>query len=252
MEDGWIVAQSVVAVKSSPSSSAQRAMSSALEAAGLRREDVSFCVSTGYGREKVPCSDRNISEISCHGKGAFWADGGIRTIIDVGGQDSKVIRVDGNGNLEDFVMNDKCAAGTGKFLEGVARILGVPVSELGPLSLKGKDRVPVSGICSVFTQFDILCFLAEGKNREDICLGVSEAMAERIGRLAGRIGVEDRVCMTGGVAKNAGVVRALERTLGRETVKMCVDPQIVGALGAALFARDIFAAEPPIERGADA
>jgi predicted CoA-substrate-specific enzyme activase len=217
----------------------------------VRREDVAFCVSTGYGREKIPFSDRNMSEISCHGKGAFWADRSVRTIIDVGGQDSKVIRVDSEGNLDDFVMNDKCAAGTGRFLEGVARILGVPVSELGPLSLKGKCKVPLSGICTVFTQFDILCFLAEGKNREDICMGVSEALAERIGRLASKVGVEDRVCITGGVAKNAGVVRALEKTLGRETVKTGVDPQIVGAIGAALFARKIFEEESQIERRAD-
>ncbi len=237
MEDDRVVANSTIVVKPNPIVSATLVMDSVLERSNLVRGDVAFCVSTGYGRERIPFADHNMSEISCHGKGAFWANPAIRTIIDVGGQDSKVIRIDREGNLKDFVMNDKCAAGTGRFLEGIAKILCVDVSELGPLALRGQNPVPISSICTVFTQFDVMCFLAEGRTREDVGLGVAEALAIRINRLVNKVGIEDRVCITGGVAKNPAVVKALEKVLGRLVADIGVDPQIIGAIGAALFAR---------------
>ena len=240
MEDDRIVAHSVIVVKPNPIVSATLVMDSVLETSNLVQGDIVFCVSTGYGRERIPFAGHNVSEISCHGKGAFWANPTIRTIIDIGGQDSKIIRVDGEGDLKDFVMNDKCAAGTGRFLEGIAKILGVHVSELGPLSLKGESPVPISSICTVFTQFDVMCFLAEGRTREDVGLGVSEALAVRINRLVNKVGIEDRVCITGGVAKNPAVVKALEKVLGRQMADIGVDPQIIGAVGAALFARETY------------
>lgn len=236
--DDRILAQATIVVKPNPVVSASLVMDAVLETANLGHGDVTCCVSTGYGREKIPFADHNISEISCHGKGAFWANPKVRTIIDVGGQDSKVIRVDGDGNLKDFVMNDKCAAGTGRFLEGIAKILGVHVSDLGPLSLRGGVPVPISSICTVFTQFDVMCLLAEGKSREDVGLGVASALATRINRLVNKVGAEDQVCITGGVAKNQAVVKALGDVLGRKVAEIGVDPQIIGALGAALFARE--------------
>ncbi len=238
VEDDRIIAQATIVVKPNPVASATLVMDAVLETAGLVHGDIACCVSTGYGREKIPFADHNVSEISCHGKGAFWANPKIRTIIDVGGQDSKVIRVDADGSLKDFVMNDKCAAGTGRFLEGIAKILGVHVSELGPMSLQGTAPVPISSICTVFTQFDVMCLLAEGKSREDVGLGVALALATRINRLLSKVGAEDEVCITGGVAKNPAVVKSLGDVLGRKVTELEVDPQIIGALGAALFARE--------------
>jgi predicted CoA-substrate-specific enzyme activase len=225
-------------VKPNPVESAKIVMDLVLKQSGLRREDIAFCVSTGYGRERIPFAQHNVSEISCHGKGAFWANSEVRTIIDVGGQDCKAIRIDGSGDLMDFVMNDKCAAGTGRFLEGIAKTFGVHVSELGPMALKGVEPVPISSICTVFTQFDVMVFLAGGRTKEDVALGVAEALAMRVNRLLSKIGIEDKLCVTGGVAKNASLVRALEKVTKREVCDLGVDPQIVGGLGAAILARE--------------
>lgn len=239
-EHGEMVAHKIIGVKPNPVVSASLVMGSLLEEVGLRFDEISYCVSTGYGRERVPFAQDNVSEISCHGKGAQWVCPSIRTIIDVGGQDCKVIRVDDRGNLRDFVMNDKCAAGTGRFLEVMARTLGVDIGELGPLALASGNPITLSSICSVFSQFDVMCFLAEGRAREDIAMGISTALAVRINRLIRKVGIEDDVCITGGVAKNRAVVKALEEVTGCRLIELTVDPQIVGALGAALFARERF------------
>ncbi|MEW6442941.1 MAG: acyl-CoA dehydratase activase [bacterium] len=241
LEDDNLLASETIVVKPNPVVSATLVMDSVLAQAGLKPTDVAYCVSTGYGRERIPFAQHNLSEISCHGKGAHWANPAVRTVIDVGGQDSKVIRIDSAGHLSDFIMNDKCAAGTGRFLEGIANTLGVKISELGPLALRGTDPIPISSICTVFTQFDVMCFLAEGRKREDIALGVTDALAHRINRLVNSVGVEDALCVTGGVAKNASVLVELARVTGHKVLDVGVDPQIVGALGAALFARERFA-----------
>ena len=238
LKDNKIIASSILVVKPNPVVSATEVMEAALREAGIRLDDIAFCVSTGYGRERIPFARHNISEISCHGKGANWANPKVRTIIDVGGQDCKAIRVDEAGDLKDFVMNDKCAAGTGRFLEGIAKTFGVHVSELGRLALEGTDPVPISSICTVFTQFDVMVHLGEGRTMEDVALGVADTLATRINRLVSKVGIEDEVCVTGGVAKNTAVVKALERVIGREVCELAIDPQIVGALGAALFARE--------------
>lgn len=237
LDDQRIVASSMSVVTPDPVKSATIVMDEVLQKAHLTIEDVAFCVSTGYGRERIPFASHNLSEISCHGKGAQWADPAVRTIIDVGGQDCKVIRVDAEGDLVDFVMNDKCAAGTGRFLEGIAKTFGVHVSELGPLALQGTDPVAISSICTVFTQFDVMCLLADGGSREDVALGVAATLATRVHRLVARVGAAEAVCVTGGVAKNPAVVTALERMLDKSFASLRVDPQIVGALGAAVFAR---------------
>lgn len=238
MDENAIVAASISVVRPNPVESATIVMDEVLEKAGIAIDEVAFCVSTGYGRERIPFAAHNISEISCHGKGAHWADPAVRTIIDVGGQDCKVIRVDAEGDLVDFVMNDKCAAGTGRFLEGIAKTFGVHVGELGPLALRGTNPVAISSICTVFTQFDVMCLLADGCSREDVALGVAATLATRVHRLVARVGAGDAVCVTGGVAKNPAVVTGLERILGKRFPSLPVDPQIVGALGAAVFARE--------------
>ncbi len=243
MEDDTILASSIIVVRPNPVESAAIVMESVLRESGVCKEDIVFCVSTGYGRERIPFANHNVSEISCHGKGAFWVRQEVRTIIDVGGQDCKAIRVDGAGDLVDFVMNDKCAAGTGRFLEGIAKTFGVHVSELGPMALKGASPVSISSICTVFTQFDVMVFLAEGRTMEDVALGVAEALALRVNRLVSKIGIADELCVTGGVAKNAAVVKALETVTGKKAGELGVDPQIVGALGAALFARQRYSLE---------
>ncbi len=238
IDDDELLASSIIVATPNPVTSATLVRDAVLKDSGVPAQDLAYCVSTGYGREKIPFAEHDISEISCHGKGAFWADPSIRTIIDVGGQDCKVIRIDEEGDLKDFVMNDKCAAGTGRFLEGVAKTMGVHVSELGPMALEGVDPVPITSICTVFTQFDVMTFLADGRSREDIGFGVAEALAVRVNRLVKRVGVEANVCITGGVAKNEAVVQATENVLGHEVSPLRIDPQIVGALGAALFARE--------------
>ena len=241
MEDNKILAHSLIVGKPNPVESARIVMDMVLKETGIALEDIRLCVSTGYGRDRIPFAHHNLSEISCHGKGAWWANPNIRTIIDIGGQDSKVIRIDGAGDLVDFLMNDKCAAGTGRFLEGIAKTFGVHVSELGPLALKGVEPVPISSICTVYTQYDVMEFLATGRSREDVALGVADALAKRVHRLVGKVGILKEVCVSGGVAKNPAVVIELEKVVGMPVTALRVDPQIVGALGAAIYAAERYA-----------
>jgi predicted CoA-substrate-specific enzyme activase len=205
---------------------------------GISPEEIDFCVSTGYGRETISFADDNVSEISCHGYGAHWLMPTIRTVIDVGGQDCKAIRVDGEGGLVDFVMNDKCAAGTGRSLELMSESLGVDVSELGPLAEEAEEAVEITNQCSIFAEMEISRYLCEERSFSDIAAGINESMARRVKGLVGRVGVEKEVGVTGGVSKNLGVVKNLEALLGVEFVQFREDPQIIGALGAALFAAE--------------
>jgi len=239
LKDDSILAHEIMRVRPRPELTAHEVTSRALARARLDFKDLDYCVSTGYGREKIPFADSSISEISCHGKGAHWVNPDVRTVIDIGGQDCKVIRVDKMGYMVDFVMNDKCAAGTGRFLEGMAKVLGVDLEDLGPLGLKSGSPVRITKICTVLSQFDVMCQLNDGAEREDIAAGIGRAMADRILKMAKRVRVQQEVAMTGGVAKNTMVLKSLEEVLGMELYQPeSVDPQIVGALGAALFARE--------------
>ncbi|TDA33228.1 MAG: 2-hydroxyglutaryl-CoA dehydratase [Hadesarchaea archaeon] len=238
MENGRILSHELRRVKPRPELSAREVMEGALRKAGRRWEEVAYCVGTGYGRVRIPFANENISEISCHGKGAHWLLPSVRTVIDIGGQDCKVIRVDGEGRLVNFVMNDKCAAGTGRFLELMAKTLGVGVEDLGRLSLSSKEPIPITNICAVYAQSEVLSYLAEGANVEDVAAGVNQSMAARVKALASRVGVEREVVLSGGVAKNIGVVKYLEEMLGVPLIRLDFDPQLVGALGAALFASE--------------
>ena len=238
MSDGAIVAFDIIRVRPRPEQSASEVMDRALSKADLTYADLEFCVSTGYGRERIPCAGSNVSEISCHGKGAQWLIPSVRTVLDVGGQDCKVIKVDENGRLVSFVMNDKCAAGTGRFLEFMAKVLGVGIEDLGPLTLDSQNAAAITNMCSIYAESEVLHYVYEGKDRADIAAGISQAMAERVNSLVRRVGVEEDISITGGVAKNIGVVRELERILGVRAREFAVDPQIVGAVGASLFAEE--------------
>ena len=217
---------------------AERSLSAALGKASLDPEDVTAIVTTGYGRASFPRATKMITEITCHARGAFFLHPRTRTVIDIGGQDSKVIRLDTQGRNVDFQMNDKCAAGTGRFLEVMAHALEVKVEDLGRLSLVAPRSIKISSMCTVFAESEVVSLIADNQPKEVIIRGLHDSIADRILGMVNRLGIEEEVTLTGGVAKNEGVVRALEDRLG---VKMFVppEPQIIGALGAALLARDL-------------
>jgi len=216
---------------------ARRVYDELLAEIGLDPSSVARIISTGYGRNSAPFADKAMTEIICHGTGAHFLKGDVRTIIDVGGQDSKALVVDPQGMVKDFVMNDKCAAGTGRFLEVMARALEVNLDDFGALSLKAKNPSRISSICTVFAESEVISLIARGETRENIIAGIHEAIASRVSAMASRIGLAAPVMMTGGVARNVGVVRALEKVLG---MPVAVSPhaQVTGAIGAAAIARD--------------
>lgn len=210
-------------------------LNNALRSAGLTRADLGGIVTTGYGRDLVRFGDRSITEISCHARGAHVFFPVARTLIDIGGQDSKAIAFEGSGVVRDFVMNDKCAAGTGRFLEVMARALRVELEEMGALGLQSHSPAHVSSMCTVFAESEIISLVAHGCPKVDIIAGVHESIGRRMVSMVKRVGLRQQVVMTGGVAKNAGVVRVLEKLLGT-SILIPPEPQAVGALGAALFA----------------
>ena len=238
MKDGVILGSEIVRSRARAVQSATDVMDSLLGKLGLSWRDIDCCVSTGYGRNIMPFAHGNVSEISCHGRGAHWLAPTIRTIIDGGGQDCKAIRVGEDGFLEDFRMNMKCAAGTGRSLELMAGSLGVDVSQLGPLSLQASHPISLRKPCCILTQIEIRNLVFEGRDRADIAAGINDITAHQILHLVRDLGVERDVGVTGGIAKNIGLVGCLERALGTEFVQFPEDPQIIGAIGAALFAAD--------------
>lgn len=213
----------------------EKAVEAALAEAGLERESIKYTVATGYGRITYEKADKQITEISCHGKGVAHLMPEAKTIIDIGGQDVKVIRLDESGKVDNFVMNDKCAAGTGRFLEVMARILDCRIEELSRLDEKATEEIIISNTCTVFAESEVISQLAAGAVKENVAKGAHHAVAKRVAGLANRMGIVPDIAMTGGVALNQGVVAALERETG---VKITVvnNPQIIGALGAALYA----------------
>ncbi|GAB4268230.1 MAG: BadF/BadG/BcrA/BcrD ATPase family protein [Deferrisomatales bacterium] len=215
---------------------ANKVMEDLLAQVGLPFEEIAYLVATGYGRVNVPFADTHVTELTCHAKGVLHFFPGVGAAIDVGGQDAKALRIRG-GRLVNFVMNDKCAAGTGRFLEVLADVLEVELGELGPISLGARKPVTISSVCTIFAQQEIVNHLSAGHSIEDVIAGVHEAMAGRIVRMARSLGVDGDVVLTGGVAKNVGFVRAVEGSLGRP-VLVPEDSFITGALGAALAARE--------------
>jgi len=207
------------------------------KAAGLTPGDVSRTVVTGYGRLTFEKADSQVSELSCHAKGVHFLMPKARTIIDIGGQDAKALKLSPAGTLTGFVMNDKCAAGTGRFLDVMARVLEVDVGDLAALSERATEQISISNVCTVFAESEVISRLAAGKSREDIAAGIHQSVANRVAGLARRVGIEPEVVITGGVAQNLGVVRAMSEIL-EMTITPAPMPQLTGALGAALFAYD--------------
>jgi (R)-2-hydroxyacyl-CoA dehydratese activating ATPase len=215
-----------------------KVLAQALGKAGLQQGDLAAIVSTGYGRAKVPLAGKSVTEITCDARGTHYLFPEAGMIIDIGGQDSKVISLDPQGRVVDFTMNDKCAAGTGRFLEVMAHALGIELDQLGAVSLKHKKAVIISSMCTVFAESEVVSLIAEGYAREDILNGLHQAIASRIAAMAQGKRVEKVIMVGGGVAKNIGVVKALEDRL-KAKVKVPPEPQIVAALGAAICAQEM-------------
>jgi predicted CoA-substrate-specific enzyme activase len=235
MEDGSRIVASCVVPVGTGTSGPQRVIEDAMQAADLDKEDIEYIIATGYGRRSIPGANEQISEITCHARGVHFLLPSTRTIIDIGGQDVKVIRVDENGSVMNFVMNEKCAAGTGRFLEVMARVLECKVSELSILSSQAKQAVPISSTCTVFAESEVISQLAGGNSREDVVAGIHDSVARRVASLGKRVGLIPDIVMTGGVALNGGVVKAMMQELKTE-IKTSPLPQLTGAVGAALLA----------------
>ncbi len=230
-----ILSHAIVPTLSSSESAARSAYDAALKAAALSASDIDTVVATGYGRTSIDFADRAVTEITCHALGARYLFGEAQTVIDIGGQDSKVIRLSEDGRVEDFSMNDKCAAGTGRFLEVMARSLDTDLQSLGALSALSTADVRISSTCTVFAESEVVALVAKGVPKEDIIRGLHRSVAERIYSMVSRLRAAPPFVMTGGVAKNSGVVAAIEERLGTGLL-LPEEPQIVGALGAAIIA----------------
>lgn len=229
---------------------ANEVLAQALEQANLSFGQIDYVVATGYGRVNVPFADRQITELTCHARGVASLFPTVRTAIDIGGQDAKGLKIK-DGKLLDFVMNDKCAAGTGRFLEVLADTLGLELDDLGGISLESTKKVPISSTCTIFAQQEVIARISEGLPLEDIVAGLHNALAGRVARMVQRLRVEPDVVLTGGVAKNIGVVRAMEENLGYK-ILVPPDPLLTGAIGAAILGKELtskaVAAGVPIER----
>ena len=253
LKDGKILAYKIIRVKKRPVETAESVFESVLQESKTDRKEVKFVVTTGYGRDNVPFSNKSVTEITCHGVGAHFLFPSVRTIIDIGGQDCKVIAIDRTGKLVDFVMNEKCSAGTGRYLEIMADILNVSLTELGTISLKSKTPISIMSVCSIYAQAEVLQHVASGYKKANIAAGINKAMAERVVSMARRIKrIEKDIVISGGVAKNVGVAQHLREMIIAKFIKpsgllkhspflkLPVDPQIIGALGAAYIASQRF------------
>jgi len=216
--------------------SANTVFKQVLEELKLSRDDIQGIVSTGYGRNSVSFANKAITEITCHAAGAFFINPEIRSVIDIGGQDSKVILLNDKGRVSDFAMNDKCAAGTGRFLEVMARALEIELEHFGEMSLKSRTPSQISSLCTVFAESEVISLIAKGERRENIVAGIHDAIGARVASMAKRVKIVAPVMMTGGVAKNKGLVKALEKRLMQD-ILITESAQVVGAIGAALLAR---------------
>jgi predicted CoA-substrate-specific enzyme activase len=235
LEDGSVLGSRVIFTGYNVEAAARKVYEGLIEELGIPASSVERIVATGYGRNGVPFAHRTFTEIICHGKGAHHLMGDVRTVIDVGGQDSKAMAVDENGMVKDFVMNDKCAAGTGRFLEVMARALEVDLDGFGAKSLTAANPSRISSICTVFAESEVISLISKGEPRENIMAGIHDAVASRIYAMAQRIRPQMPIAMTGGVAKNIGVVRAMERRFDA-VIQVHGLAQVAGAVGAALLA----------------
>ena len=239
VKHGNVVGTSLMLATAHPGETARRVMEEAVRQAGLSSIDhLDNIVCTGYGRLNIPFAEENISEISCHAKGAHWLAPSIRTVVDIGGQDCKVISVSEKGKVLDFKMNDRCAAGTGRFFEGMARALCCGLEGISSLDNQGEEPCIISNQCSVFAESEVVTLVNEGVDLKNIIAGINLSVASRLTSMARRVGVVNDVALTGGCSKNEGLARALEKKLDIQVKKLPQDPQLVGALGAAIFAAE--------------
>jgi len=237
MKDGSILSSIICDTGPESVKTSYMTIEEVLKKAGLSLNDIDYTVATGYGRVLVPFANENISEISCHARGINWYFPTVRTILDMGGQDCKAISSDGDGRVTNFVMNDKCAGGTGRFLEMIAEVLNIHLEEMGDFSLQSKTAIPFNTICAVFAKSEAITYLRKGIGKSDIIAGLHEAIATRCLNLLKRVSINEDFSITGGIAKNSGMVAKLREKAGLEPL-LCEDPQLVGALGAALFAKE--------------
>lgn len=238
-ENGKMVANVTLRSRIQSVLSAREALNQAVEQVPDLKsvEDLAYLVGTGYGRNKVPFADENISEISCHAMGVHVADPSVKAVIDIGGQDVKGISVDADGTVLNFAMNDKCAAGTGRFFEAMARAFEMDLTEFSRLSLKAKNVIPITSQCTVFAESEVISLVGEGKPMEEIAAGIQLSVAKRCFVMAKNAGAVEHVALTGGCAKNDGLKAAIEKVLKLKVVELSIDPQLMGALGAAEYAR---------------
>ena len=238
-ETGKMVAHTTVRSRIVANESAKAALEDSIsQVPGLHGiEDLSYLIGTGYGRNKVPQAQENISEISCHAMGVHVTNPDVKAIIDIGGQDVKGIAVDTDGTVKTFAMNDKCAAGTGRFFESMARAFEISLEEFSRLSLTAKNVIPITSQCTVFAESEVITLVGEGKPRDEIAAGIQQAVAKRCFVMAKKAGATDSITLTGGCAKNEGLKKAIEKVLRIKVVDLSIDPQLMGALGAAEYAR---------------
>jgi benzoyl-CoA reductase subunit A len=238
--DEHLFAYSNIRTGSSSPDSARRALNAAIADSGLKQENINYIVGTGYGRVNVPFANSTITEISCHARGAHYMVPSARTILDMGGQDCKVIQNNELGKVTQFVTNDKCAAGTGRGVEVFAELFAVPISEVGRLSLEAAETPQISSTCVIFAKSEAINLLNQGWNKTQVLAAYCSAMAVRVYRLISRLGLIEDFVITGGIAKNIGIVKRIEDMLNIKAIPVRPDSQIAGALGAALYARDLF------------
>ena len=245
-EDNKIIGRSLVDTGANVVMAAEKSYQIALDDNNIREEEIEYVVGTGYGRYRVTFGNTQVTEISCHARGAVHMFPKTITVVDMGGQDTKAIRVSPTGEIVDFCMNDKCAAGTGRFLGAASSALDIPIDDLGPTALKAQKPIRISTTCTVFAESEVLSWLGKGKKIEDILWGVHQSIASRSAGLMRRVGVEEEVTFTGGVAKNVGMIKALEERL-EVNLNVSEESHYMGALGAALFALDyIIASRAPV------
>ena len=236
VKDGEVIADKVIFTGYNARKAGEEVFQQIVKSIGIKPALIEKIISTGYGRNAVTVADKAITEITCHAAGAYYLDPMVRSVIDIGGQDSKAIAVSDTGKPLNFVMNDKCAAGTGRFLEVMARALEVDLDNFGAFSLKGQQPSSISSLCTVFAESEVISLIANGEKRENIVAGIHDAIAARVVTMANRVGFTPKIMMTGGVAKNSGVVRALEQKIGHK-IEVSEKSQVTGAIGAAILAQ---------------
>lgn len=235
LRDGGILAVRIIRTGYHVKNAGEQLFEGIVSGLGLNPTDIQKVVATGYGRNSIPFADQAVTEITCHAAGARFMNPSVRSVIDIGGQDSKVILLDETGRVRDFAMNDKCAAGTGRFLEVMARALEAEIADFGEMSAAADRPASISSLCTVFAESEVISLIAGGESRENIIAGIHDAIASRVSAMAGRIRLLPAVMMTGGVARNGGVVRSLEKKVGHPLV-VTPNAQLTGAIGAALIA----------------